>query len=136
MVPEAVAPTKAHQTDAGFDLTAVSREFDMLGNLVYHTGVAVEIPKGYVGLVFPRSSVCKKVQMLTNSVGVIDSGYRCEITMKFKPQQSYGRHSSEYLVGERIGQLLIIPYPEIEFEEVTELGFGERGANGYGSSGK
>ena len=136
MVPEAVAPTKAHQTDAGFDLTAVSREFDMLGNLVYHTGVAVEIPKGYVGLVFPRSSVCKKVQMLTNSVGVIDSGYRGEITMKFKPQQSYGRHSSEYLVGERIGQLLIIPYPEIEFEEVTELGFGERGANGYGSSGK
>lgn len=136
MVPEAVVPTKAHQTDAGFDLTAVSREFDMLGNLVYHTGVAVEIPKGYVGLVFPRSSVCKKVQMLTNSVGVIDSGYRGEITMKFKPQQSYGRHSSEYLVGERIGQLLIIPYPEIEFEEVTELGFGERGANGYGSSGK
>ncbi len=136
MVPEAVAPTKAHQSDAGFDLTAVSREFDMLGNLVYHTGIAVEIPHGYVGLVFPRSSVCKKVQMLTNSVGVIDSGYRGEITMKFKPQTCYGRHSEEYVVGERIGQLLIIPYPEIEFEEVGELGFGERGANGYGSSGK
>ena len=136
MVSEAVAPTRVHQSDAGFDLTAIGKEFDRLGNIVYHTGIAVEIPQGYVGLVFPRSSVCKKAQMLTNSVGVIDSGYRGEITMKFKPQTSYGKHGEEYLVGERIGQLLIIPYPEIEFTEVDELGFGERGKNGYGSSGK
>lgn len=136
MVPEAVAPTRAHQSDAGLDLTAIGKDFDRLGNVVYHTGIAVEIPQGHVGLVFPRSSVCRKAQMLTNSVGVIDSGYRGEITMKFKPQTCYGRHQEEYVVGERIGQLIIMPYPEIEFVEVDELDFGERGESGYGSSGK
>ena len=72
----AVLPTKAHATDAGYDLYADSKSVDEYGNAVYGTGIAVEIPKGYVGLVFPRSSIFKYALALSNAVGVIDSGYR------------------------------------------------------------
>ena len=82
---KAVLPTFAKDGDAGMDLTAIHISKDNVGNITYHTGLAIEIPKGYVGLLFPRSSICKKQQFLTNSVGVIDSGYRCEIMAKFKP---------------------------------------------------
>lgn len=140
---KASMPSKAHPTDAGFDLTAVTKTSDIDGNVVYGTGIAVEIPQGYVGLLFPRSSNAKKHLLLSNSVGVIDSGYRGEVSLKFKITHSeviegklYHTVNKEYEVGDRIGQLIIIPYPEIEFEEADELGFGERGENGYGSSGK
>ena len=69
----AIPPVKAHATDAGFDLTATSCYHDEEGNTVYGTGLAVEIPKGYVGLLFPRSSIAKKDLLLSNAVGVIDS---------------------------------------------------------------
>lgn len=139
LLPNAVMPTKAHPTDAGFDLTAVVHSWDNNDNIVYHTGIAVEIPKGYVGLVFPRSSVAKKDLFLTNSVGVIDSNYRGDITFKFKPTDVINsghvtRHV--YSVGERIGQLIILPYPEIEFEESEELSETDRGDGGYGSTGE
>ena len=78
----AVIPTYAHATDAGMDLVATSKTIDEYGNVVYGTGIALEIPNGYVGLVFPRSSNSKKHLLLTNSVGVIDSGYRGEVTFK------------------------------------------------------
>lgn len=147
----AVLPTKAHKTDAGFDLTATSREFDKDGNIVYGTELAFEIPEGYVGYIFPRSSVSKKDIVLTNCVGVIDAGYRGEVMAKFKPVSmahetisrlprdhlSYFRHFGEdYKVGERIGQLIIMPLPEIELEEATELSDTDRGEGGYGSTGK
>lgn len=77
---KAVIPTKAHATDAGFDLTATSKKCDDFGNVVYGTGIAAEIPKGYVGFVFPRSSIYKQDIILSNCVGVIDSGYRGNIT--------------------------------------------------------
>lgn len=128
-------PTKAHATDAGFDLTATSREIDTVGNFVYGTGIAVEIPEGYVGLVFPRSSIAKKTLILTNSVGVIDSGYRGEIMAKFSDNKLSAR-GEVYEVGERIAQLIILPYPQIEFEEVAELSDSDRGVGGYGSTGK
>jgi len=85
---DAVVPSYAHKGDAGMDLTAIDYYFDLDGNVVYHTGLAIEIPEGYVGLVFPRSSVCKNDISLANAVGVIDSGYRGEITLKFKPHWS------------------------------------------------
>lgn len=197
LLENAVAPTKAHATDAGFDLTATSRTFDEHGAVVYGTGIAVEIPAGYVGLVFPRSSVSKFDLSMANAVGVIDAGYRGEITVKFKPAMLYvdnnnsgrdtcGKHANDhtgtvqtdpdtqsvsahgldslffgdnpfnksgraqisdshrilqtmnfriYNEGERCAQLIIMPIPEIEFEEVDRLDDGERGANGYGSSG-
>jgi dUTP pyrophosphatase len=100
---------------------------------VYGTGLAFEIPQGYVGLVFPRSSNAKKDLWLTNSVGVIDSGYRGEVMFKYRPVSYKER---EYAVGERVGQLIIMPYPHIEFEEVNTLSESERSTGGYGSSGK
>ena len=149
---DSILPTKAHTTDAGYDLYARSKSYDNDGNVVYGCGVAMEIPKGYVGLVFPRSSNAKKDLILSNSVGVIDSGYRGEISFKFKKNlklhTEYGTMGfdneielvksgyKEYSEGERIGQIIIMPYPEIEFVEVDELSDSERGTGGYGSSGK
>lgn len=139
----AVMPSKAHPTDAGFDLTATSVEVDDYGNAVYHTGLAFEIPEGYAGFLFPRSSNAKKDLTLTNSVGVIDSHYRGEVTMKFKPVPSYKKKPIDrvydknmYSLGDRIGQLVIMPIPEIEFEEADELSETDRGEGGYGSSGR
>ena len=137
---DAVIPHYAKEGDAGMDLTAVSRTFDELGNVVYDSGLAFEIPEGYVGLIFPRSSVCKKELSLTNAVGVIDSGYRGNVTAKFKVALGiYGTDFSDlnmYEVGERFAQIIILPYPKIEFNEVDELSDTERGKGGYGSSGK
>lgn len=131
--PEATVPKYALAGDAGIDLTAVAVKIDYDERIVtYHTGIAVEIPAGYVGLVFPRSSVYKTLLRLTNSVGVIDSGYRGEITLKYK----YKDITRAYNVGERVGQLIIMPYPIVELEEVEQLSESERGTGGYGSTGK
>lgn len=129
----AVIPKYAKPGDAGLDLTATSEEWNDDNTMVtYGTGLAVEIPEGYVGLVFPRSSVSKTTLNLTNSVGVIDSGYRGEIMFKFR----YLEEGMIYDVGDRIGQLIIIPYPQVEFEEVEDLSSTERGEGGFGSTGK
>lgn len=142
----AVVPKKAHSTDAGFDLVATSYNLDDEGNDVYGTGLAFEIPEGYVGLLFPRSSNAKKNMILSNSVGVIDSGYRGEVMFKFKPIPDMRRNMFSakllftngrfYNVGDRIGQMVIIPYPEIEFVESDDLSESDRGEGGYGSTGK
>ena len=124
-------PKYAKKGDAGMDLYAVSESFDDHGNYVYGTGLAMEIPEGYVGLIFPRSSISKTAHSLRNAVGVIDSGYRGEIMMKF----SFSPQGLEYEVGDRVGQLLIMPYPKVEFEEVNELSETSRGSGGYGSTG-
>ena len=136
----AKVPSYSKEGDAGLDFTAVEISRDNVGNITYHTGLAVEIPQGYVGLLFPRSSISKKQQFLTNCVGVIDSGYRGEIMAKFKPVMgTYDTildlfESNEYEIGDRVVQLLIIPYPQIEFEEVEELSSSERGHGGFGST--
>jgi dUTP pyrophosphatase len=127
---DAVIPTKAHATDAGCDLYATSCHYDN-GLIIYGTGIAVEIPEGYVGLVFPRSSIANTHLTLSNSVGVRDSGYRGEVMAKFRKGGTRGYH-----VGERIAQLIILPYPEVVFEEAEELSESDRGTGGYGSSGK
>lgn len=134
LAESAVIPKYSKPGDAGLDLTAVTRELDEYGNLVYGTGLAVEIPEGYVGLLFPRSSNSKTNLYLTNHVGVIDSGYRGELMFKYKTVDNFGKNV--YEIGDRVGQLIIIPYPSIEFEEVEELSSTERGTGGYGSTGK
>ena len=135
LVKEAIIPRYAKDGDAGMDLTATSRQVDNNGCIVFGTGISVEIPKGYVGLVFPRSSIAKTDLSLSNAGGVIDSGYRGEIMFKFRFEQSVDGTPHLYKVGDRIGQLIIMPYPTIEFEEVDELSETERGDGGYGSSG-
>lgn len=141
---DAVIPKYAKPGDAGMDLTAVSRYFDEYGNICYGTGLAFEIPEGYVGLLFPRSSICKEQLLLSNAVGVIDSGYRGEVSFKFKPSMvcdKFGAPTSKTIYGtysvlDRIGQIIIMPYPQIEFIDVEELSETERGTDGYGSTGK
>lgn len=131
---KAVIPKYAHDSDAGLDLTCVGFHTDDRGNFVYDTGLAFEIPPGYVGLLFPRSSVCKKDLILTNCVGVIDSGYRGPVMLKYK---AYNKETvSMYSVGDRVGQLIIMPYPKIELVESDNLDSSDRGDAGYGSTGK
>lgn len=124
------------QGDAGIDLTATSKWYDEQGNVCYGTNRAFEIPQGYVGLLFPRSSNANKDLLLSNSVGVLDSGYRGEVMFKFKYNSSLEDRMKSYQVGDRIGQLIIIPYPTIEFVESEELSESERGSGSYGSTGK
>jgi len=125
----AVIPRYAKPGDAGMDLTAVEAYEEGMW-ITYRTGLAMEIPQGYVGLLFPRSSVYKTGQQLSNCVGVIDSGYRGEIMMKFS------RSSSQYSVGDRVGQIILMPYPQVQFEQVDDLSDSERGTGGYGSTGQ
>jgi dUTP pyrophosphatase len=128
---DAVIPFYAKPGDAGMDLTAVTEEWNEDNSMVtYDTGIAVEIPAGYVGLVFPRSSLSKTSLVLSNSVGVIDSGYRGSIMFKFR----YLEEGMVYDVGDRIGQIIIMPYPQVTFEEVDELSSTERGDGGFGST--
>lgn len=160
----AVIPSYAKPGDAGMDLVATSKVFDKYGNVEYGTGLAMEIPEGYVGLLFPRSSISKQDLSLANAVGVIDSGYRGEIKFKFKPTLSYMKfedadnphgiyedsntfdyigiagdidcvNASTYKVGDRIGQIIILPYPKISFKEVDKLSSTERGDGGFGHTG-
>ena len=151
----AVIPAYAKDGDAGIDLVATSKYYDDDGNIVYGTGLAFEIPKGYVGLIFPRSSNAKQQLLLSNSVGVIDSGYRGEVMLKFKSSASsfslktliklifnsdakitvINNFTISYYVGERVGQMIILPYPQIKLEEAQELSETERGNGGYGSTG-
>ncbi len=151
LTDDAVMPKKAHPTDAGFDLYATSRKIDADGNLVYGTGLAFEIPEGYAGFIFPRSSNAKKDILLTNSVGVLDSHYRGEVTMKFKPSSAIvpeprgyedayivisNMQLRHYDIGDRIGQLVVMPVPEVELEFADELTETDRGTGGYGSTGR
>lgn len=128
----AKTPKYASEDDACLDLFASSLLIDDFGNLTYDTGIAFEIPKDHVGLVFPRSSVFKKTLILKNSVGVIDSGYRGTIQVKFS---SLRESNVIYDVGDRVAQIMIIPRPSVELEEVDELSDSTRGTGGFGSTG-
>ena len=134
-------PAYSKQGDAGMDLTCTEVYLDSSGCYVYKTALAVEIPQGFFGLLVPRSSVANKSLILSNHAGILDSGYRGEIMFKYKPNYQYFLQSDEsknqkiYSVGDRVGQLIILPYPTIEWEVVDELSDSDRGAGGYGSTG-
>ena len=135
--PEAVIPTYAKEGDAGMDVVATRIINETLDSITYGTDIAMEIPEGFVGLVFPRSSIRKTHLHLSNSVGVIDSGYRGELQATFKKIQGISNNALDnYKVGDRIFQIMIIPHPPIEFKEVEELNNTERGEGGFGSTGK
>lgn len=141
---KAVLPSYAKAGDAGLDLTAVTAKSEQDEKegyyfIEYGTGLSVEIPEGYVGLLFPRSSISKTGLILANSVGVIDSGYRGEIKLRFKIDNGIfselgADKMAKYYPGDKVGQLMIIPYPQIEVSEAGELSETERGAGGFGST--
>lgn len=128
--PDAVTPTHAYFGDAGFDLTAVGKKIDRTNRcIIYNIGIAVEIPLGYAMFIFPRSSAYKHDALMTNCVGVIDSGYRGDIHVIFKGLDVH------YNVGDRIAQAVILKVDPFYFKEADELSVGSRGENGLGSSG-
>jgi dUTP pyrophosphatase len=134
LIKEAVTPNYSKSGDAGLDLTAITVDRSMSNAYIeYNTYIAVEIPEGHVGLLFPRSSISKKALTLANSVGVVDSNYRGPIKLRFKQD---GTMNGIYEAGERVGQLVIMPIPNIELKEVGELSETSRGGKGFGSSGK
>lgn len=132
--PEAVIPKYAKDNDAGLDLVATSIKENTTFQVTYGLGITLQIPDGFVGLIFPRSSIRNTELILSNSVGVVDAGYRGELQATFN--KSNGLDSLAYKVGDRVCQLIIIPHPIVELEEVNELNNTERGEGGFGSTGK
>jgi len=132
MNPNAVIPKYAKEGDACMDLVAVEKWTDDFGNTCYNTGLALEIPPGFVGLLYPRSSVSKTDMTLRNCVGVIDSGYRGPVILKFR---EYDDSLFNYKIGDRVAQLMIMPHPQVEFVEAEELSDSDRGSGGFGSTG-
>ena len=139
--PDAKIPQYAKPGDAGLDLYCVSMKPEIrITNhrkecvyLEFYTGLAIEVPEGYVGLLFPRSSISNTSMTLSNSVGILDSSFRGEVTFRFR---NINNNLNAYQVGDKIGQLLVIPFPKIEMEETEYLSETERGSGGYGSSGR
>lgn len=131
--PNSVIPTYSKDGDAGMDLTITEIYSNTSFDVTYGFGLAMEIPKGFVGLVFPRSSVRKYDLSLTNCVGVIDSGYRGEIQATFK--KTNGLDSLKYNIGDRGAQIMILPYPQVTMVESTNLSDTDRGEGGFGSTG-
>lgn len=134
----AFRPTKAHATDAGFDLYLKE---DLIikrtqSCLTIDTGVHILIPAGYVGLVQPRSSISKKAFQI--HTGVIDAGYTgsIKINIQWIDKKCNQNLFHTFERGERIAQLVIVPIPEIEFRQVANLPRTDRGSNGFGSSGR
>lgn len=129
--PDAKIPEYATSGSAGLDLTAVTVSY-AYDYTEYDTGLSVEIPEGHVGLIFPRSSISNTKHILSNAVGVCDSDYRGSIKFRFK---TLGHLGKEYEIGDRIGQLVVLPYPKMNIVEVSNLSTTERGTGGYGSTG-
>jgi dUTP pyrophosphatase len=124
-------PTKANDTDCGFDCYVRSKKHE--GQIIkYKLGFKIEIPKGFGGFIFPRSSIYKYDLSLSNCVGVIDPGFANEVSTFFRRESN--QYSKEYAIGDRCCQLIILPLPKIELinEKISE----ENTREGYGSSGE
>lgn len=138
----AIIPTRGSEYAAGYDLYAGCADKDALmetnvikpyGTMKIHTGLAMEIPKGYFGAIFARSGMATKRGLRpTNCVGVIDSDYHGEIIVVLRNDSD-----SEQIIssGERIAQIVIMPYIPVEFKEVNSLGDTKRDDGGFGSTG-
>lgn len=131
--PKAIIPTRSNQSDAGWDLYSMTtRSLAPSQRVIYKTGISFEIPEGYVGLVWPRSglSINSGIDVLA---GVVDSGYRGEVMVCLL---NTGVDWVEIKEGDRIAQILFQEVPEFQLQEVEILQNSDRGASGFGSSGK
>lgn len=127
-------PKQMTAGSAGMDITAIDYKNDNT-TVTYMTGLAVEIPQGHVGLLFPRSSIFKTDLFLSNCVGIIDSDYRGEIKAVFR--RCYSPNDFvQYKTGDRIAQLVIMAIPQFNIVESQELSETQRGEGGYGSTGQ
>lgn len=137
----AVLPKYSKSGDNGLDLTAIAYQYVNDGISPYHDydfGLAVEIPPGHVGLLFPRSSSSKKDLVLANSTGIIDTNYRGNLSARFKEvyRPNHSHSPQIYEVGDRVVQLVIVPCPQIEVIESDDLSETARNGLGWGSSGR
>lgn len=133
-------PTKAHDTDACFDLYLDMPHAEKTGVIIFPhqtvkfpSGISTEIPRGYFAAVFPRSGLgINKNLRLPNGTGIIDADYRGEWILALYNDSDFPQHLYH---GDRIAQFAILPVPEVELVEVDELNETERGSSGLGSSG-
>lgn len=137
---DAKMPFKATENSGCFDLFCLKSEHYINENateyVVYHTGIALELSKGYDAIIIPRSSVRKTGMMMANSIGYIDNDYRGEIQVTFKVEPLMKNYANPYLKGDRVCQIRLIEQLDCQFEEVDELSDTERGEDGFGSTGK
>ncbi len=136
--PEALAPSKAHKGDAGYDLRSVEEvELPPGGRALVKTGISIAIPDGWAGFVLPRSGLSVKHGVsLVNTPGLIDSGYRGEI---MTPLINHDREKTfEIEAGMRVAQIVFVRVGDADFSEVESLGESSdgRGEGGFGSSGR
>ena len=133
----AIIPTYGTPYAAGADLYACMEENVLIkshSTAFIHTGVALEIPEGYAGLIYARSGLaCKKGLAPANKVGVIDSDYRGEIMVSLFNHSAVSQTIAD---GERVAQLVITPFLKVEYNETKELSDTQRGEGGFGSTGK
>ncbi len=138
LTPTAKVPVRATSGSAGYDLffdgIAPNTDAYMTHIITISTGIAVEIPQGYVGLLFPRSSIYKTNLRLANSVGVIDSDYRGDVRVIFDTRMFPGMFG--YNVGDRVAQLVLTPVYNPELTVTEELDPTQRWLGGFGSTGK
>lgn len=156
LVDTAVLPQYMHSTDAAMDVTATSVKVTD-DYVEYGTGLAFKIPEDTVMLIFPRSSNSKKDLLLANSVGVLDANYVGELKLRYKRAYRINRLGTNitldksafefnisphdmligdkiYDVGDRVGQIMVIPRPKLKMIEVDELPVTDRGTGGFGST--
>ena len=129
-----VEPSYAHEGDAGLDLR-IKEPVSLIpgGRKTVGTGLAFAIPEGYVGLVFPRSGLASRDGItLSNAVGVIDSGYRGEVGCTL---YNISGHTVRLEAGERVCQMVVVPFATCELVRAATLPETERGAAGFGSTG-
>jgi len=129
-----IIPKYAKAGDAGLDVVATSKEVvdkGEFGYIEYGTNLAFQLPDGYYMDIRPRSSISNTGMILANSPGLLDSGFTGELKLRFK----WIKGTKQYEIGGRVAQILILPYPKVEFVVVEDLFTTERGTGGFGSSG-
>lgn len=132
---KAVIPQYMSEGAACMDITAISWAYDAkLNRFIYQTGLAFEVPEGYYMDLRPRSNMTKKRCAIVNANGTLDSDYRGELMIVIT-NLDQDNHVPPYDSMERVCQMMILPYPKIEFEEVEELSDTARSSNGFGSTG-
>lgn len=147
LMPDAVIPTYGTEGAAAFDLTAVTVDgysqtasvIDEHSPVVCETGLAFEVPEGHVMLVFSRSGQGFNHDIrLANCVGVVDSDFRGQVKVKLARDMDYADDEAPIVIkpGDRVAQAMILPVERVQFEEVEELSSTQRGAGGYGSTGR
>lgn len=132
---KSVTPAYAKAGDAGLDLTSTKIIKNSLFSAWYNTDIAVEIPKGHFGMLVPRSSISNDGALtMANDVGIIDAGFRGGIQVRFNRTLKGFFTRKKYKVGDRIAQLIIVPFKSVDLEQSIYLSSSDRNTGGYGST--